>query len=924
MIGRIVITSVPQGIDGGSGFQSVLRTQRLNPSVAQRLAMRASYPHPHDFGDPRNPRVLFHRIEMVGDRAIHILGSVRDAGSSYTGRSNHLAELIAIDPDETRGLPGGPVFAARSFPWLGHWSGEPHEVPLPEEPAVPANDPRDQTFAARPNACAAWAAAAGDPGWAGELAKSFLDGRRAVVWTDEGVDAGALFAEAARLLPISARWRLEFNTCEIEPFPVHWRALRPDLPVAGPRPGRDDLVLCLSELKKAGQRSPDHALANLARGGSVTSRPARGNPQTFPSENLPTGPARTQSASNGTHGASSFPATPADGTTTAADEALLRERLQEIRNDRRRRSRHDGSTPTVAPPGRLIPLSMRAAFLSGGILLCSLAALGLLIMGLNPADRETSDDLLSQSRDKEPRGKKEPNRDDKADPEKAAKGAAKEVKKENSELNQEPAPQRPPEIAESPPSDQEKHDADSKRKAKASDDAIRDFNSVPELKLIPLMELWETVPPRKALCLFDAAHLNSPDCDLAVVDSETVCIRVDREDSQRLTWTVTGEQYDKYSGRKGEPVTVCRLISREGQLWLEWPNSEISPQHVLFQAIENSMLIVSSRNTTEDKEVQRKILFAEPIDLAGSEHHMLSLDPLAGKNAIPLAPRLAARIRGIKPSALKWSFLLTHPSWSNPLRLQSPDTELEVQLPSRPSRGVPIGYQNADAKAKELVDLVGHVRIEATIDLSLQEAHVTIDPKFARLDGVPLLAPLITAATLRKALSEQRNIDQLESTLKRAIKQREKNKLFQTLSFNAFLIFSPVAQKEKVTDQTTYREYKRILEGRLEETNARMHQLENGPPLPKAKHEALIKSLSSESENQTNALKKWQELDVQQKEEQQKKTADEAKAIIDALDAGRAIFEPINVEIKTFEAVATDSQGREYTVRIIKSSGPNE
>ena len=46
MIGRIVITSVPQGLDGGTGFQPVLRTQGLNPSIAKRLALRASYAHP--------------------------------------------------------------------------------------------------------------------------------------------------------------------------------------------------------------------------------------------------------------------------------------------------------------------------------------------------------------------------------------------------------------------------------------------------------------------------------------------------------------------------------------------------------------------------------------------------------------------------------------------------------------------------------------------------------------------------------------------------------------------------------------------------------------------------------------------------------------------------------------------------------------
>ena len=144
MLGRVVITSVPRGLDGGAGFQTVLRTHGMQPSVAERLAGRAAYPHPFPFGDPRNPHVVFHRIERVGDRTIHMLGSIRDAGGSYTGRSNHLAELIAIDSAETRGLPGGPGFAALEFPWLGRWTGEPRNVPLAEEIAIPAHDPSDQ------------------------------------------------------------------------------------------------------------------------------------------------------------------------------------------------------------------------------------------------------------------------------------------------------------------------------------------------------------------------------------------------------------------------------------------------------------------------------------------------------------------------------------------------------------------------------------------------------------------------------------------------------------------------------------------------------------------------------------------------------------------------------------------------------------
>ena len=127
MLGRIIITNTPRGIDGAAGFQIVQRTDSLHASVAKRLSMRSAYPHPFPFGDPRNPHVIFHRIETVGSQRLHILGSLRDTGRSYTGRSNHLAELIAIDQTGIQSLPSGPAFAAHSFPWMRQWSGDPHE-----------------------------------------------------------------------------------------------------------------------------------------------------------------------------------------------------------------------------------------------------------------------------------------------------------------------------------------------------------------------------------------------------------------------------------------------------------------------------------------------------------------------------------------------------------------------------------------------------------------------------------------------------------------------------------------------------------------------------------------------------------------------------------------------------------------------------
>jgi nucleoside-diphosphate-sugar epimerase len=103
--------------------------------------MRAAYPHPFPFGDTRNPHVLFHRIETVGDRTIHVLGSVRDTGASYTGRSNHLAELIELEPDRVRFVHGSilddsaleaAMEGARTVIHLAALGSVPRSVELPQ------------------------------------------------------------------------------------------------------------------------------------------------------------------------------------------------------------------------------------------------------------------------------------------------------------------------------------------------------------------------------------------------------------------------------------------------------------------------------------------------------------------------------------------------------------------------------------------------------------------------------------------------------------------------------------------------------------------------------------------------------------------------------------------------------------------------
>ena len=131
MAHQIVATSVPRGLDGVSGYQTVLKSAGIPPRVFDRLKARSGYSHRYPHGDRRNPVVYLHRIEELAGSRWHVLGCIRDAGSDHTGRSNFLAHMLAIDTNEARGKPGGPAAAAMVRGcFLDKWDRPPESTAL--------------------------------------------------------------------------------------------------------------------------------------------------------------------------------------------------------------------------------------------------------------------------------------------------------------------------------------------------------------------------------------------------------------------------------------------------------------------------------------------------------------------------------------------------------------------------------------------------------------------------------------------------------------------------------------------------------------------------------------------------------------------------------------------------------------------------
>ena len=939
MIGRIVITSVPRGLDGGDGVQIVQRTQGLSAPIADRLAQLGSYPHPYDFGDPRNPGVLFHRIERAGGRTIHVLGSVRDAGASYSGRSNHLAEIIAIDDDEIRRLPGGPAYAAGNVRWLTQWQGEPREVPLSEEPVVPARDPVDPAETGRPIRCVAWEAATGDAGWAGELAKSFVDGRRALVWVNQSVDAASLFAEAARLLPPSVRWQVEFNTCEIEPFPVHWRAVRqePEFTVVGPRPSAQDLVLDLDDIRKKGLRAPDHPLAHRARGESA-------------------GRAASAKSSAASAGATA-PGVPPGGLADAdtAGEAALRARLRAISEDRQRRSgvtaragASDADAPwwnwrVAAAAAIVIPLvcgviaaavmiildagrfeSIRNKLLGHPTATSAPAAEG----GLRS---EAENDELALH--KEEQGKEEERKRAAAEAESRKKSEEDRAEKEARERTTRQ------EQASKVEKDRKAREAEVAEKKQAKQNALDRFlkNDDQMTKLIrPKSEASALVvpgddlrPAEHELCAFDATNLVDPECKVwSCVDSNKIKLWVEPDDHKKpKVWTVEGRRFDPLAA-DWVSQSICRLVVRDGRLWVEWPEKQITSEHALFKAIENTSLLEIScqddRAGGDGKRIRRWIRFADSIKryYLGEDQSRLKVDPLVEQNVTLKPKELVRRIATIDPESLRWKFRLSRKTGPDVI-IEKPTAEHVIRLPDAP---IVVGYEDVDSDTDPpaLIEKQGRLQVAAQVAFVFdkekspavrEDAHFKVTPIIEGLENVPLLSGLFDfdflRVQLRKGAAEyERKKNDQKKTL---FLNDWKTAVFSTLSdrpgtqadydrlvFSMFLDGLNKGHRGDIADLQDF--VQQVEDNERAKRKVRppgYYIIENtGVTISQVQYDAAMEPLLKASLKLGTVSKNWLEF-------RSRRLSSDAEKIREAVARCRDDFSPMGLEVLSISAVVT-------------------
>lgn len=227
MAWQLIYTSAPRLLEAGrTGFGTVARHRAVGgmlASTVERLSQFARLPG----HDPRRI-VHAHRIVTVGGGTFHVLSCLRDAGSDYTGRTNHLAHHLIAEAREARALSTAGITPADvliAMNWRTSWADGPRFLDAAEEVDL-------STLRAAP--ASAWTALTGNPDYARLLAApQALKGCYVIV--PPTVNALALFRESLLAVP-QAGWQTSFTTC-LEPNDdvgdFRWIGLPPDSPLRG-------------------------------------------------------------------------------------------------------------------------------------------------------------------------------------------------------------------------------------------------------------------------------------------------------------------------------------------------------------------------------------------------------------------------------------------------------------------------------------------------------------------------------------------------------------------------------------------------------------------------------------------------------------------------------------------------------------------
>lgn len=225
MAWQLIYTSAPRLLEAGrTGFGTVARHRAVSGLLAttvERFSQFARLPG-HD------PKRVFHnhRILTVGSGQFHVLSCLRDAGSDYTGRTNHIAHHLIVEAREIRPLVAAgitPADVLLAMSWRTSWDERPRfldpsdEIDLTAMRAQPSHA-WEQVTGARDSSRLPWSSSAQ---------------RGCYLIIPPGTDARILFRESLQEMMPQA-WQTTFTT-SLEPnddvADFRWIGLSPNSPL---------------------------------------------------------------------------------------------------------------------------------------------------------------------------------------------------------------------------------------------------------------------------------------------------------------------------------------------------------------------------------------------------------------------------------------------------------------------------------------------------------------------------------------------------------------------------------------------------------------------------------------------------------------------------------------------------------------------
>jgi hypothetical protein len=208
MRAELLHTSLPRGLDGGTGFCVAACTGGMPAVTREALAALSGLPEGWP-GCSDWERTLRATRQVAWGGATHWVATVtRPCGVDHTGRGNRIAHHRVLDPAELERCDPVALLADHER-WQAGWKGEPRELEMPSaiEHLVGRRGPADR-----------WALALGDAGSAAEaLERAWQSGVGAWVVVPAGSDRLAMLAEMVSLLPMSKRWARGWATRPLRP-----------------------------------------------------------------------------------------------------------------------------------------------------------------------------------------------------------------------------------------------------------------------------------------------------------------------------------------------------------------------------------------------------------------------------------------------------------------------------------------------------------------------------------------------------------------------------------------------------------------------------------------------------------------------------------------------------------------------------------